>query len=294
MVRSMTGFGQSGRSINGYRIRIDLKSVNHRYCEIVVRMPREWLSCEDRLKKQIQLVVKRGRVDAFITVEREAIASDTVTIDWPLADAYWEAAKQMKQRYDLTDSLTVRELILIPELIKLRDNPSEADQTIGEQMVECLSDALAELMFMRETEGKHLLTDLAERLALLEKLHTEMLALSAAAVSEYQDKLRNRIQDLLRETSAFDEHRFAMEVALMAERSNVDEELTRLRSHCDQCRTLLHADEPVGRKLDFLIQEMNREANTIGSKAGHTELINKVVEMKAELEKIREQVQNIE
>lgn len=294
MLSSMTGFGQDGQVANGYLIQVELKSVNHRYSEIVVRMPREWNSLEESLRKAIQQHIKRGRVEAVITIERESGASQSVQVNWPLLEAYQEAARQLKERYSLSDSLSLQDMLLLPDILSFKKTSQHSDDRLDTTLLDCMNHALLRLRQMREAEGQHLYEDLSERLHKLDKILEAMVRISPLVVAEYRSKLRCRLEDMLADTVAFHEHRFTMEIALLAERSNIDEELTRLQSHFQQSRLLMEQDEPVGRKLDFLIQEMNREVNTIGSKANHTELINLVVEMKAELEKIREQVQNLE
>ncbi len=290
----MTGFGQAGRIINGYKLQVDIKSVNHRYSEVVIRMPREWMRLEDSLKKTIQQTVKRGRVDAFITIERETPAEVKAEINWPLAEGYHQAAQQLRERFQFSDSLTLKDMLGLPDIVTFQHHDPTSEELLEQELGECLNEALRRLVAMREAEGAHMYAEICDRLRLLDSYYKEMLALSPTVVDEYRNKLRHRIRELLPDTVTFDEARLAMEIALFAERSDIDEELTRLQSHFQQCRNMLELDEPVGRKLDFLVQEMNREVNTIGSKANHTELINRVVSMKAEIEKIREQVQNIE
>ncbi|WP_248926454.1 YicC/YloC family endoribonuclease [Paenibacillus hamazuiensis] len=295
MIRSMTGFGQANRLIAGYRVQIDAKSVNHRYCEAVIRLPREWLALEDPLKKTVQLAVKRGRIDLFVSIERENAPGKAVSIDWSLAEGIRQAAGQLKERFGLTDAIGLKELLQFPDVVKITDKLLEADDTIVAEFQKCAEAALERLTAMREAEGRHLRADLLQRLDDLEEKRREMRRFAPLVVQEYAQKLRQRIQELLSaQTAVIDEQRLAMEVAIFADRANVDEELTRLESHFLQFRSLLDSGEPAGRQLDFLVQEMNREVNTIGSKAGHVELTGRVVSMKAELEKIREQVQNIE
>lgn len=293
MIRSMTGFGQAERSVQETRIQIDMKTVNHRYHEINVRMPREWLHLEEPLKKRIQQQVKRGRVDVFVNIDREPSASVTVELDWTLADGYIDAAKQMNERYGLAGFPSAADLLSIPELVgpKRSELDPEAQAAV---LLQCVDEALGQLVSMRLAEGKHLFHDVSQRMGAVGRLGEEMAAVYPQAMNQYRDKLRARIMELLEDTGAFDEHRFTMEVAVMADRTNIDEELTRLSSHVSQFSEALQSTEPIGRKLDFLLQEMNREVNTMGSKSNDPVLVNQVVELKAELEKIREQVQNIE
>jgi uncharacterized protein (TIGR00255 family) len=291
----MTGFGQANRSFAGYSVQMDLKSVNHRYCEVIVRMPREWLKYEDLLKHTVLQQVKRGRADLYVTIERQAAADQTIELNWPLAEAYFSAAEQLKDRFALDGKLELKDFLRIPELISIKE-AVEAEDTAEEikaALGECISDALAQLLHMRELEGRHLYADTQMRLEAVEAMLEQTRNAAPQAVQDYTAKLRIRIQELLQQP-AIDEARIATEVAVFADRVNVDEETTRLQSHLQQCRLLLESPDPVGRKLDFLVQEMNREVNTIGSKANHAGLTVLVVDMKAELEKMREQIQNIE
>lgn len=292
MIRSMTGFGQAERSVQGWRIRMDMRSVNHRFREISVRMPREWLHLEEPLKKRVENKVKRGRIDVFVTIERDPSAGGLLELDWALIEGYIEAAGQIAERTGLKGLGSVSELLGVPGLVRM--NEPEPDEGAQAAMMACADEALDQLAAMRLAEGENLKADLVQRIHTIEQLHREMEALYPQSLDQYRAKLRERIAELLGDAGAFDEQRFAMEVAVMAERTNIDEELTRLRSHLDQFRNALESDEPVGRKLDFLIQEMNREVNTIGAKSTDNRLIQQVVDVKAELEKIREQVQNIE
>ncbi|GIP51904.1 YicC/YloC family endoribonuclease [Paenibacillus vini] len=295
MSHSMTGYGSSARIFGGYIIQFEIKSVNHRYSEVVLRMPREWTCYEDGLRRLVQRDLKRGRVDVYISKEQDDDSSLPFVLNSGVVESYLRAAEDLKVKYGLESSLNAKDLLSLPDVLVSPDHALDGD-TAGEAwesvLVDGLEEALAGLLEMRRKEGLHLAADLEQRLVRLEQIHAELIAMAPQVVSDYRSRLKSRLSELLE--GAFDEHRFAMEVAVFADRSNIDEELTRLGSHFVQCRTLLQASEPVGRKLDFLIQEMNRETNTIGSKANHLALVNRVVEMKAELEKIREQAANLE
>ncbi|TNJ67207.1 YicC family protein [Paenibacillus hemerocallicola] len=294
MIRSMTGFGQSGRSSGGYRLLVELKSVNHRYSEITVRIPREWLSLEDGVKREIQHAVKRGKVEAFVSIEKEAGGSKSVEIDWTIAEGYRQAAEQLRERFGISDTLTLKDMMTLPGLILFREAEQEAEP-LTEPLLEIVREAASIMLRMRETEGDHISRYMTERLEQLDYHRREMVSAAGQAVEEFRSKLHERLTELLGDAALRqDDPRLITEVAVMADRSDVGEELSRLSSHIDQCRKLLSADEPVGRRLDFLIQEMNREVNTIGSKSNRLELADRVIEMKAELEKMREQAQNIE
>ncbi|WP_227013443.1 YicC/YloC family endoribonuclease [Paenibacillus psychroresistens] len=293
LIQSMTGFGQASLAFKEYQLQVELKSVNHRYLEMTIRLPRQWSRLEDAVKQRVRSSLQRGKLDAFVSIVRQTAENHVVTLDWSLAEAYYNAAQQLRTKFGLPDTLTIQDLLQIPELIKLGEPSNDVDPLLQDQMLSCLDEALVELNLMRQTEGKHLQTDLATRLAALRALHQSMQLLAPKVIEQYRQKLRIRLQDAL-EGIPYDEQRLLQEVALHIDRTNVDEELTRLESHFQQFSQLLQAIEPVGRKLDFLLQEMNREVNTIGSKANDSDLINDVVEMKAELEKMREQVQNIQ
>jgi uncharacterized protein (TIGR00255 family) len=293
LIQSMTGFGQASRAFNEYQLQVEVKSVNHRYLEMNIRLPKQWSRLEDAVKQKLRSCLQRGKVDAFVSIVRQTADNQVVKLDWPLAEAYFNAAQQLRTKFGLSDTLSIQDFLQIPELIKLGEPSYDDNPVLQEQMLTCLDDALLELNLMRQTEGEHLRTDLAARLTILRALHQSMHLLAPKVIEQYRQKLRIRLQDAL-EGIPYDEQRLLQEVLLYIDRTNVDEELTRLESHFQQFSQLLQAGEPVGRKLDFLLQEMNREVNTIGSKANDSDLINIVVEMKAELEKMREQVQNIQ
>lgn len=295
MSLSMTGYGQSAVDFQGYNITFEVKSVNHRYCEITFHMPREWASFEDSLRKAVQSRVGRGRIDVYINKENNGESTKAV-LNHAKVQAYLQAAEDLKS-YGITGDLAVRDILSLPDVLV---SPSGFSMDEAEQkqwngaLLQGLEQALEGLLQMRSREGAFLTKDIEQRLGRLELLHQEMAELAPDVPSEYRTRLRQRIESLDDGSLAVDEHIFGLEVALFAERSNVEEELIRLRSHFKQCRELLHQEGPVGRKLDFLVQEMNREVNTIGSKANHLTLVNRVVDMKAELEKIREQAANVE
>jgi len=295
MIRSMTGFGQAETIVDGVRLTAEVKSVNHRYAETVFRMPREWAAFEDKLRRIVQKRVRRGRAEVYISAESPG-GPDTakVAVDWALADAYLTAAGQLKERYGLGGEITLAELMALPGVL-VSERRLPADGKWEEALARCLDEALDRLDQMRLNEGRHLFEDLNRRIETLKRLHSMAEAAAPEAAVQYRARLRQKIGELVAgRDPAMDETRLAMEVALMAERSDIAEELTRFASHIRQFAELLDAGEPIGRRLDFLIQEMSREANTIGAKAAHADLTAFAVEAKAELEKMREQVQNIE
>jgi len=290
----MTGYGQAVRQGGNLRIQVDMKSVNHRFGEISIRLPREWLAFEDRLRRMIAGRIRRGRVEVYVQAERMGDVPAEAAIDWALAGAYRRAAEELKERFSLAGDLTVSDLLAVPGVVAAGGTLDAGEETAS-ALAEAVGEALDQLCRMREAEGASLEADLRKRLAVLGGLAEEAARQAPLAVVQMRAKLTQRMRELLADAGGrLDESRLAMETALMAERSNIDEELTRIRSHLDQFADMLESADPIGRKLDFLIQELNREINTIGSKSAQTELSVLVVEMKAELEKMREQVQNIE
>jgi uncharacterized protein (TIGR00255 family) len=295
---SMTGYGQSNLQYEGFKVEIEIKSVNHRYCEIALKMPREWTCFEDVLRKTAQQYVKRGRIDIYINKEANSGNAAIATLNHSLVKAYLQAAEDLNVQYGLEGTLSVRDVLALPDVLITPNNLSMNNKEDIDHWSEILQDglrrALESLLTMRSKEGIHLAQDVEQRVQHLQLLHDEMIVYAPNVVEEHRIKLRKRLSELQDHSFTIDEHKFGMEIALFADRSNIDEELIRLQSHFNQCKELLLADAAIGRKLDFLIQEMNREVNTIGSKANDLYLVTRVVEMKAELEKIREQVANIE
>lgn len=294
LLRSMSGFGHSVCQAGGCKIQVDMRSVNHRYLDIAVRMPREWSALEDTVKQIVTGAVRRGRVEVTVTIARESAAAGELVVDWTLVEAYIQACEQICNRYGLHGRPDAADLLLIPDVLRFRDPLQEPDEPVKQALAACAEEAAGALKTMREAEGAHLREDLLGRLAALESMRMKLAGLYPEALQAHLERLRGRVRQLLQDVSSFDERLFAMETAVLAERSDIAEELTRLASHFRQFRDTLELDEPVGRKLDFLVQEMNRETNTIGSKSMDASISALVVEMKAELEKVREQVQNIE
>ncbi len=261
----------------------------------MMRIPREWTRYEDGLRRTVQQQIKRGRIDVFIHRERDEEQIPAARLNDTVVQAYLRAAEQLADRYGVKGTLGISDILALPDVL---GEPGEAcngdEDDWEEQLQRALNEALQGLLEMRRREGGHLAQDVESRILRLESFHHEMTVLAPHVVSDYRNRLKHRLKELQDGSFTLDEHKFGMEIALFADRSNIDEELTRLQSHFGQCKRLLLSDEPAGRKLDFLIQEMNREVNTIGSKANHLTLVNLVVEMKAELEKIREQAANIE
>lgn len=295
---SMTGYGQSSLQFGGHKITFEVKSVNNRYCEVVLRMPRDWTGYEDMLRRLVQAHIKRGRVDVIINRELTDGAADGQTLNRSMVKSYLDAAEALSREYGFKGELTLRDILSMPGVMEINEEVSPAAADASEEISELLEKglrlSLEGLLEMRAREGAYLAADLSRRLDHLEELHAGISGLAPLVVSEYREKLRQRLNGLSDGSFQWDEHKFGMEVAVFADRCNIDEELTRLFSHFGQCRALLLESEPAGRKLDFLIQEMNRETNTIGSKCNHLAIVNLTLDMKAELEKIREQAANLE
>ncbi|MEG6615230.1 YicC/YloC family endoribonuclease [Peptococcaceae bacterium 1198_IL3148] len=292
MLKSMTGYGRGEADACGRKFTVELKSVNHRFSEVVVRVPRVMSSLEDRVKRLIQQRIGRGRVDGFISVEETEQKLQQVKVDKTLALAYHKAMKEVQQFTDVAGEIELRDIINQPNVLKLEE-PEEDLEEWWPAVEEALQIALNQLIQMRVEEGAKLGEDIAKRLDLIEEYNQNIKQRAPLVVEEHRERLNQRLLEWHTQ-GTLDESRIATEVAIFAERANITEETVRLNSHLDQMRRALQAEEPVGRKLDFIVQEMNREINTIGSKANDLTIGNQVINVKSELEKIREQVQNIE
>lgn len=292
MLKSMTGYGRGESRAPGKKFTVELKAVNHRFNEVVLRLPRALSPLEDRIRRLINSRVSRGRVDGFFTVEECGEKTATVKVDKALAVAYYKAMKELQEGLDIEGKIKLKHLIALPGVMAVEE-PAEDVEEWWPAVQEAVEGAVASLVQMRVVEGEQLAKDIEKRVEQVELLNRKIIDRAPVVVEEYRERLGVRLNDFLKE-AGLDADRLAAEAALFAERSNITEETVRLESHLKQVRTCLGAGEPVGRKLDFLLQEMNREINTIASKANDLEIGRWVVEVKSELEKIREQVQNIE
>ncbi|QGG47971.1 YicC/YloC family endoribonuclease [Heliorestis convoluta] len=292
MIKSMTGYGRGGASGSGQQVTVEVKAVNHRYLEVVVRIPKTYLALEEGIKKLYQKGLSRGRVDVFVNIEQLGEGSGKVKVDKKLALQYYQSLKELSDELGLSSDLGVNQLIQLPEVVSLTEAEEDLE-ALSELAMQASQQAFQQLLRMREQEGKALAEDLLKRLDYLRQLIEEIQKRAPLLVGEYKNKLQERIAEYLDQVPV-DEQRLAMEVALFADRVSLTEELVRLNSHLEQFEKALKLQEPVGRKLDFIVQEMNREINTIGSKANDLEISRQVVNFKSELEKIREQVQNVE
>ncbi len=292
MALSMTGFGRGEVTTGVGTIVVEMKTVNHRYLDIAIRAPKEFNSLEESMRSVIRQALARGRVDVFVRFTPSLEQAPTVTVNLALAKAYLAQVQVLQAEVGLQGQLTPRDLLELPQVVRL-DEPVLDPELLQVPFVEVTQAALARLTEMREQEGLRLVSDMQERLVTLVELLAAVADRSPEVVTEYRQKLTLRLQDMLPE-GVLDEARLAQEVALLADRACITEEIVRLRSHFAQFEALLGREEAIGRQLDFLVQEMNREINTIGSKANDAKIAQLVVEMKSELEKIREQTQNIE
>lgn len=289
----MTGYGRAESSFQGLKWSVEIRSVNHRYNEIMFKMPKEWMAIEEQMKKIIQTNVKRGKVDVFIVVGRDDQSKQPIKVDWELLDEYIKVIQEIKKRLNLEGQLVLKDFLTVPELIQFELEFPDIDLFVPE-ILKTVELACQSLMTMRLREGNALYEELTSRVHKMMDLLIQIENRAPQVIEDYRQKLKTRISDWLNDTVELDEARFLNEIAFFTDKANIDEEITRLRSHFQQFLLIMEQDEPIGRKLDFLIQEMNREMNTIGSKANDLLLSQIVVELKSELEKIREQVQNIE
>ncbi len=284
MLRSMTGYGRGEATIGGRRIVFEIKSVNHKFFEFNSRITRGYLFLEDKLKAYVQGKISRGKADVFLQIETLEETDVQVLVNHSLASAYVKALEELQQRYQLPDGPSLALLSKYSDIFSVHKAPEDED-AVWEAVRQVADMAIASFLKMREAEGARLKADILEKAG-------EVIAL-VDQVEAYRERLRAKIEELLQD-NRFDEQRVLTEVAIFADKVAVDEETVRLRSHFQQLQKLVDSDGPVGRKIDFLVQEMNREANTIGSKSLNSKIAYLVVDIKALIEKIREQVQNVE
>lgn len=292
MIKSMTGFGRGDYAQDGKEFTVEIKTVNHRYSDVFIKMPRQIGFLEDKVRELVGKAISRGKIDVFITYYNYSDDSKFVSFDEALAKTYISAVEALRDKFGLRDDISVSLISKYPDVLKVEQN-EEDEEKLWAMLKVATENALASLVVMRGNEGEGLKNVLLERAAYIEGVIAEISKRAPEVPKEYKIKLEARLKDLL-EQQTIDENRLAMELAVFADRCSIDEELVRLASHIGQMREALSMNQPVGRKLDFLIQEMNREINTIGSKANDLSITKNVVEIKSEIEKIREQVQNIE
>lgn len=292
MISSMTGFGRFEGMVNGRSITLEIKSVNHRYTEFSCRTTRGYSFLEEKLKSYITSKVSRGKIDMFVSITEPEDTLTEVTVNHNLALGYINALKEIETKYGVKNEVTVVDVAKYPDVLTVHKTPENEEQVYSDVLV-AVDSALESFLSMRKAEGEKLKADILTRAENIMNFVSQVEERSPETVKEYQQRLQSKIEEFL-QSAEYDSQRVITEVAIYADKVAVAEETVRLRSHFDQMKTYLEKDEPVGRSLDFLVQEMNREANTIGSKVRDAELAQIVVKIKNEIEKIREQVQNIE
>lgn len=292
MLRSMTGYGRAQKILNGRDISVEIRSVNHRYYEYTSRIPRTYSYIDEKLKSLLKSAISRGKVEVSVTINNIDGKDAQIAINKGVAEGYVSALRGISEELGLKDDLALSKLIKIPDIFNIQKTPDDEEQ-ICTDVSEVTSEALGRFVAMRETEGERLKKDILEKADFIIERVGMVEEQSPATVEAYRKKLYKKISEVL-EDKNIDEQRIITEAAIFSEKIAVDEETVRLRSHIAQLRDILESEEPVGRKLDFIIQEINREVNTIGSKAQDLSITKIVVDMKSEIEKIREQIQNVE
>jgi uncharacterized protein (TIGR00255 family) len=291
MLRSMTGFGRGRYEHEGREYLVEVKSINHKYCDINMRIPRSFNGIEYKLRKEINNRIPRGKIDVYIEFNNNLNNEGSINFNKELAKIYIKDLKELGEEAGINNDLNVVDICKMPDVFKKNDEENE--DLIFEEVKIALTEAIDKLIQMKEFEGNKLKEDIDKRLDFILGKTNKISNFSAGLVEEYVVKLEARIKELLK-TDVVDENRLAQEIVIFSDKSSVEEELTRLKSHISQFKNLINTSSPIGKKLDFLVQEINRETNTIGSKANSLDITNLVVDLKTEIENIREQIQNIE
>ena len=292
MVKSMTGYGRAVETVNGREFTVELRSVNNRYLDCSVKLPRSLSFAEETVKQAVKATISRGKVDVFISVHSEGASDVKITLNEAMVEGYLAAMKEMAEKYAVADDISVSLISRMPEVFSV-EKPEVDEEQLKNDLMSVVGKALENYDAMRAAEGKALENDLRSRGNTILELVSQVEAGNGQTVIDYRTRLENKLREVLANTS-IDESRILTEAAIFADKVAVDEETVRLRSHLEQMNNMLTTGGAIGRKLDFLLQEMNRESNTIGSKCSDVKLARIVVDIKAELEKIREQTQNIE
>lgn len=292
LIKSMTGFGRGEFTKDDKTFIVEVRTVNHRYNDISIRMARTFNSLEDKIREYIQNNISRGKVDIFISYTNLGVSNKKVILDKQLTQEYISVLNDVKDEFNIPDQIGLSIITRLPDAIRIESEEEDQDE-IWLILKNSLELAVLNLISMRQNEGERLKTDIIGRLDHIGNIVNEIEQKAVTVIDEYREKLSNRIKDLMK-NSPVDESRIAIEVAIMADKSSIAEEVVRLRSHLSQMASTLDSSNPIGRKLDFIVQEMNREANTINSKTSNIEIIKNIIDIKTEIEKIREQIQNIE
>lgn len=291
-MNSMTGFGRGEAEVSGLKATVEIRSVNHRFSEVMVRMARSYFSLEDRIKEQVQKVVVRGHLDIYVNLEDQREKKRIVKLDKDLLVAYYNCLKEMAETLHIEFQTDLNQIARYPDILVVEESEEDLE-AVWSAVQKALTEALGQMIRMRRNEGVRLGSDFSQRKEKIAKILVEIKERVPRLGEELRSRLKSRMQVLLGDVEV-DETRLLSEVVLYVERSSVTEEVVRLSSHLEQLSEILHSDGPVGRKIEFLIQEMNREINTIGSKAADLVISPLVIEVKSELEKMREQAQNLE
>ena len=291
MVKSMTGYGKSSLSINSREYQVEIRTVNHKYIDTSIKMPRVISYLEEDIRKLVASKIKRGKIDISISFENYSEDGNDIRINTELAQMYIENLRKLAEEENISANIEVTEITRLPDVLTIKSNLDE--NQIKTELLQTVEEAINQLINMRQSEGEKISSDILTKIAQIEAKKQEIVSLSTGLIDEYVVKLEARIKELLK-TEELDKSRLMQEVVIYADKCSVEEEITRLTSHIEQLRNLINVDEPSGKKMDFIIQEMNRETNTIGSKANNLEITNRVVDIKTILEDVREQIQNIE
>ena len=291
MIKSMTGYGKSSLSINSREYQVEIKTVNHKYIDTNIKMPRIISYLEEEIRKTISSKIKRGKIDVSINFENYSKDGNDVKINTELAKIYIQNLRKLAEEENLSADIQVTDITKMPDVLIIKNVLDE--NIIKEEIKQVLNDAIEQLLVMREKEGIKISEDILNKLGQIENKVEEIFSLSTGLIEEYVVKLEARVKEILK-TEEIDKSRLMQEIVIYADKCSVEEEITRMRSHISQLRELIKTDEPTGKKMDFIIQEMNRETNTIGSKANKLEITDRVVAIKTILEDIREQIQNVE
>ena len=291
-MKSMTGYGRAKLQKESREYIVEIKSVNHKYLDMNIKLPRNLFCMEDRVRKSISNKISRGKIDVFITYINNGIEGKNILINKDIARLYIKELEELANENNIASGLRATEISKLPEVLNIAIDEDDEDK-IWSELNECLEEALRNFVNMRETEGERIKLDLEERLNEINENVAKIIQNSTGLIEEYVVKLRNRIKEML-DTDIVDETRLAQEIVIYSDKISIEEEITRIKSHIEQFRTLLDEKDPIGKKADFIIQEMNRETNTMGSKSGSIDIINLVIKIKTQIEDIREQIQNIE
>lgn len=292
MIKSMTGFGRSTYENDGREYIVEIKSVNNRFNDINIKMPRNLNYLEEKIRKQILSNISRGKVEVSIQLNNNSDLGKKINLNTDIAKKYVEELKKLSEETNIIDNINIMDVARFPDVLNIRID-EEAEEVIEKELFTALDSAIDSFLDMRQKEGSKIKVDLENRIEVIKQKIEQISSISAGLVDEYVVKLETRIKELLK-TDVVDQTRLAQEVVIYSDKCSVEEEITRLKSHISQFLNLLNENIAIGKKLDFLIQEMNRETNTIGSKANNLEITNFVVDIKTELENVREQIQNIE